>query len=513
MSTIVTAPIRRTSQLKAGALLSYLTVFVNIAAGLLYTPWMIKSIGNGHYGLYTLSVAVINLFLMDFGLGSAVSKFLSRYYACNDQAGARDFLGVAYKIYGGLSAIAFLVLTGVYFFIDAIYVKLTPDEIAVFKQLYIIISAYSVISFPFLSLNGILLSNEKFIALKMCNLIQKVFTVTLIAFALILGYGVYALVAVNAAGCLIFTGIKLVIVRKANVKVNMRCRKKGLAKDIFAYSLWITVAQLASRCIFLITPTILGIFLGSWEITIFGLASTLEGYTYVFADSMNGMLMPSVTRLVAKGGDSGALTDLMIKVGRLQVYLIGLIVIGFACVGQSFVINWMGEDYALVYACALLMMLPGLLDMPQQIGRTAVQVADHAKLQAYIYAVMAIVNIAMSAVLSKYLGVMGACVSIFLAYMMRSLGMNIVYHKALHIDVLKYFRDAYARWLVPAAITVLAGVVLNMVLRDEGWIGVAIKTLLLTLIYLAGIYTLSMNTYERNTVGGMVKRIRQFCRL
>ena len=35
---------------------------------LLYTPWMIHSIGRENFGLYTLAMSVISLFVFDFGL-------------------------------------------------------------------------------------------------------------------------------------------------------------------------------------------------------------------------------------------------------------------------------------------------------------------------------------------------------------------------------------------------------------------------------------------------------------
>ena len=57
-------------QIKIGAILSYLSIGINIIAGLLYTPWMVDTIGKSDYGLYTLANSLITLFLVDFGLSS-----------------------------------------------------------------------------------------------------------------------------------------------------------------------------------------------------------------------------------------------------------------------------------------------------------------------------------------------------------------------------------------------------------------------------------------------------------
>ena len=68
-------------QLKLGALMSYMAIGINILAGLLYTPWMIHSIGRENFGLYTLAMSVISLFVFDFGLSSAVTRFIAKYLA------------------------------------------------------------------------------------------------------------------------------------------------------------------------------------------------------------------------------------------------------------------------------------------------------------------------------------------------------------------------------------------------------------------------------------------------
>ena len=80
-------------QIKWGAILSYISIAVNIVAGLLYTPWMVGIIGKSQYGLYTLANSLITLFLVDFGLSSATGRYLSKYNANGDHEGAERFLG------------------------------------------------------------------------------------------------------------------------------------------------------------------------------------------------------------------------------------------------------------------------------------------------------------------------------------------------------------------------------------------------------------------------------------
>ena len=121
-------------QIKLGALISYFAIAFNIVAGLIYTPWMISKIGQSNYGLYTLATSVISMFVMDFGMGAAVTRFLSRYNAMGDKKAVNDFLGLIYKLYLAIDAVIFAVLICVYFFVDKIYANLTPDELSALFQ-------------------------------------------------------------------------------------------------------------------------------------------------------------------------------------------------------------------------------------------------------------------------------------------------------------------------------------------------------------------------------------------
>ena len=104
------------SYYKKGAIVSYITIAVNIIASLLYTPWMLSKIGNSNYGLYTLATTLINMFLLDFGFSSAVSRFVAKYNAEGNQEKIDNFLGMLYKLYAIIVGVVLLVLTVLFFF-------------------------------------------------------------------------------------------------------------------------------------------------------------------------------------------------------------------------------------------------------------------------------------------------------------------------------------------------------------------------------------------------------------
>ena len=318
--------LKKADQIKLGAILSYSSIAVNIITGLLYTPWMVETIGKSQYGLYTLANSVITLFLMDFGLSAATGRYLSKYNAEGDRDGAQRFLGAVYKLYLMIDAVILGALVTIFFLVDRIYVNLTPAELEQFRVVYAISAIFSVINFPFVTFNGILTAYEKFIPLKTADLLYRLGNVCFTVMALLKGYGLYALVTVHASVGLLVLIFKFVIIRKnVQVKPDFRNADKGIYKDIFGFSLWVTVSSLAARLVFNITPSILGIVANSAAIAVFGIVTTIEGYTSTIEKTQKEM-----DELNEKGalhldinGEAVELTkeDLLIDMAQMDGYV------------------------------------------------------------------------------------------------------------------------------------------------------------------------------------------------
>lgn len=476
--------VRENTQIKIGALLSYFSIALNILSGLLYTPWMIEHIGQNEYGLYTLANSLISLFLIDFGLSSATARYLAKYHALGEEDKVDNFLGLIYKLYIFIDAIIFIVLIVVFVCIDFIYVKLTPHELAQFKVVYIIAALFSVINFPFVTLNGILTAYGKFIFLKLSDVIYRILVVGLMIVALINGYGLYAVVTVNAVVGLILIVYKVIVIRKTtNVKVNFKYSSKEMYREVFGFSLWSTVAALSQRLIFNITPSILGMVSNTAAIAIFGIVTTIEGYAYTLSSAINGMFLPRVSKIYTKEKAEEQILPLMMKVGRFQYALNGLIVAGFAVVGKEFILLWMGEKYISAYYGILLVTIPGLFFNSLQIANTAVVVTKHVNYYACINLGMGLCNVFCSLILSRYCGVVGACISIFIAYMIRAIALNLLYYKKLKIDIITFAKSCYIKMSIPIVLTTVIGMLLSKHIICYGWIGLGVKATIIIVVY------------------------------
>ena len=87
-------------EIKIGVILSYVSIFISNIISILYTPVMLRLLGQSEYGLYTLATSVISyLGLLNFGFGSAYIRFYSKLKVKEDDKGIAELNGMFMAIY------------------------------------------------------------------------------------------------------------------------------------------------------------------------------------------------------------------------------------------------------------------------------------------------------------------------------------------------------------------------------------------------------------------------------
>lgn len=495
-------------QIKAGAMISYFAIAVNMLLTFLYTPWMKDQIGMADYGLYTLASSFITMFLLDFGIGSAVARFVAKYRSEENLDGVNNIVGLVYKLFIIIDCVVFVALLVVFFFLDSIYAGLTPDELSKFKILYVVISSFSLISFPFSTLNGVFNAYEKFVALKLCDLFQKLFGVFLIVIALINGYGVVSIVTAHAVSGILTVFAKLYIVRrKTPVRANFKIKDKTLLKEVAGFSVWTSVIGIAQRLTYNIAPSILGVVSNSYQIALYSPASAIAGYFYTFAVAINGLFLPTISRKIAQNKEDDIL-PLMISVGRFQVVLLGLMYTGFWVIGKEFMMTWMGEEFESSYYATLLLAFPTVLEYPQQIANTTIIAKNKVKLRSIILLASSLINVVVSPILSSQFGVYGVSISIVISSMLNLIFMNVVFYKVLKINVFKFYKECY----LPAIIPIVGGIVLSTLITSlvpfTGWLGIIINGGITAVVFLTLAFVFCLRKSEKRSIKEKVlKRI------
>src|SRR5690554_6849574 len=138
------------NQLKAGAALSYISMGLGYFVSIIYTPVMLRLLGQSEYGLYNLVASVVSyLGLLSFGFGSAYMRYYSRYRVKDDEENIAKLNGMFLIVFSIIGLIAVLAGCVLVFNTELIFGdKLTISELSTAKVLMAIMVFNIALSFP-----------------------------------------------------------------------------------------------------------------------------------------------------------------------------------------------------------------------------------------------------------------------------------------------------------------------------------------------------------------------------
>lgn len=501
-----------TKQVKIGAIISYVMIAINIVLGLVYTPWILRQVGSSDYGLYTIASSIVALFLMDFGMSAAVTRFVSNYRAAHDEDNINGFVNLAIKFYLVICAFSAILLTVAYFNIGTIYSKLTPDELESFKSVFIVTAVFVVLCFPVNICNGILNAFERFTALKGLDVFNKLGTVIVTIIALLLNGGVMMLIVVHGVFNLLTFLLKIWMVRRMTTVRPSQNRNSHIHfKEVFSFSAWSTANSISQQMIFNLMPSILAMVANTLSVTLYGFANVIEGYVYTITQAINGLFMPQVARLIKGEADAKNVQALMVRVGRLNQSVISLLIIGFAMIGQEFVVLWVGEEYSTLYFCILFLIIPYFVSASQQIANTSIIVLNYIKYSTIINIGTGIINLVSAFYVCRYFGVMGVCATIGILFVIRIIALNFVYATKLKIRIGDFFRDCHLKMLPGILLSaVISMVILHYMPPATRWLLLIAKGGVIVAVYAVVMWLIGWNRSEKDLflsiIPGLKKR-------
>ena len=137
-------------ELKAGAVLSYINLIIGNIIPFIYTPIMLRLLGQAEYGLYGIANSIMGYIgLLNFGIGGSIVRYLSKYRAAGNQDGEARVAGLFIKIY---SVICALILIAGFVFAANIQIysrSLTADETETLRILVVLMTINTAVFLPF----------------------------------------------------------------------------------------------------------------------------------------------------------------------------------------------------------------------------------------------------------------------------------------------------------------------------------------------------------------------------
>ncbi|NOU59990.1 oligosaccharide flippase family protein [Marinifilum caeruleilacunae] len=498
------------NQLKVGAILSYVVIGLSNIVGLLYTPYMLRMMGQSEYGLYSLVASVVAyLTILDLGFGNTIIRYTAKFRSEGKIEEQYSMFGMFVVLYSLIGLVVLILGMGLYFNIDTLYGDtLTPEELEKVHILVLLMVFNLVFTFPVSIFGSIVTAYEKFVFQKVVQIARIILNPLIMIILLEMGYRAIGMVVLITIFNVATQLINLWYCRnKIKIKIRFKKFDWSFFKELAGYSFFIFLNAIIDRLYWSSGQLVLGANVGTAAVAMFAVAIQLEQMYMGFSTAISGVFLPKVTAMVSQSKSNKEISDLFIRTGRIQFIVMAFILAGFILFGRQFIYLWAGADYTDTYVITLLMFIPLTIPLIQNLGITILQARNRLKFRAVLYLCIAIFSVVMQLLLVDTYGGIGCGIAICSGLVLgHIIIMNIYYFKRQDIDIPKFWKEIGKMAISPALLGLLTYWVISQVDLDTP-INLAIAICTFSVIYIPIFWMTSMNNYERDLLYKPVKSL------
>ena len=491
-----------------GIVISYIVTVVRTLSKVLLIPLYLKILGEADYGFYQYIFSVASYaVILDFGIGSVVNTFSIKKREEGDTKGVENVMFYAF-MFSLFSTIILLIGGSVLIvFAPQVFGAAVAGRIALTQGLLVLITLELIMLMFQHYFEGVILAAEKYVTLRGVALVQILFRCIITVLLLYSDMGVLSIALGDFIGvglCLLYEIVYCKVKLKLRIKYHYRDPQliKSIAKLAFALALQSVVSYLNSS----IDKYVLGRYLNTVAVTIYSLAVTFSEFFDEIPTVIQRLYLPQVVKLVASGADGENLTDFVIKPGRYQFMLVGGVLGGFILFGRQFITIWSGEKTIEAWACALLLMIPSVLPLIQNVCLSILTAMNKRMFRSYVLCGIAIVNIFLTIFLVKRFGLMGApigtCISLIVG---NNIAMNLYYKHVIHINVRRLFTEIL-RGILPCAVGATVVCSLLLLVNINGILWFVAECILFCIVYGFFLIMFGVNETEKENILNIAKK-------
>lgn len=492
------------NQIQLGAVLNYAIIIVNTIIGLVYTPYMLRMLGQSEYGIYSLVGSIIQyLTILDLGFGNAVIRYTSKLIAENKRHEQYVMFGTFLILYSTIALLTLIIGSILLYNADGFFsAQLTPLELERAKIMMIIFVINLAITFPLSIFGAILTAYQQFVFPRIVNLIRLILNTLLMVVLLNWGYKAIALVMTQT----IFNIVSLLLnvwycKHKLNIRIIFEKIDWSFLKEVAIFSLWVFIGIIIDRVYWSTGQFILAAVVSSAAVAIFAVAVNMTHIYIQFSTAINTLFLPSITEIVTQNNDYKTISNLFIRVGRSQFCVIGFIITLFTLFGRAFFTLWAGPEYEDSFFLTLIFFWAMFIPLIENLGIIILQARNQLRFRSLTYLIIAFFSVIFQIILSKRYGYYGCAIAIAGTLLIgQGIIMNIYYHVVQKIDIITFWKEIGKMAIIPIILGLLGYYILRTYVHINDWGSLFLYAGIFSIIYLPSFYLFSLNQYEKTFI-------------
>ena len=488
------------SQVKYGAILSYLLIAVSSLQGLFMAPYILSHIGDGDYGVYkTIAAFSATILVMDMGIGTTVMRYTAKFRAENKTEDISNFAAMGLIEAAIMAGVVGVLSVGIYLYLPTFYASsFTASEISLARTLFLILSLNIVLVIIENVLNGVITGCNRFVfanGMKLCMLVLRICANVAL---LKMWQSAIVLVAITLV-CSVLTMIMQVVYIHTRLKIRIHLYRwePSLFKESLGYTLLMFAQTIAIQANGNIDNIVISRVIGPAAVTVYSFGIQLFNMYESLATAFSGLMLPNVAKRIAAGDNDAQLQQTVTKVGRMQFAVLGAALAGFICLGKEFITLWLGDGFMDVYYLSLIMMIPVTFTLVQNVCLSILRARNMMKFRTGSLICTTMLNLVLTVVGTRLYGYYAAAIGTGLSVVLGSIiAMNIYYHKRIGFKVFKFYFDVFRRLIVCVIVPAVAVVLIKNIF-ETSWIWLLCEIAVFLIIYAVLLWFYGFNTNEK----------------
>ncbi len=493
------------NKLLIGSITRTMLIGINMVIAFFMMPFIIKSIGDKWYGVWTVVGSMAGYYyLVDFGLASAVQRYIAKYLSKEDFDNANITVNTALIIFTFLGMILFIVTILLVLFAE--FIVQNEGDLYIIKVVIFILGANLALEFPVKAFAGIVGAYVRYDLLSYARLFVLLLTSALIVYFLSIGYGIIALAIITFIGTqisnILFFLIARYLFKEMEIKIN-HCKKEKMVK-LFKYSVWSFLISISEQLRFRIDSIVIAIVLNPVYVTHYFIGARLADYFREIIFRATDIVTPIFTRYHAREQYSQIREKLIFltKINSiLSLFIGGIIVI----VGKAFITKWMGTEYLDAYPVLFVLIIAMIFDIIQNPSKSVLYAVAKHRYFAIVNTLEGVFNLIFSLILIHYYGILGVALATIIPLLIFKIFFVLYFTcKSIEMKVSTYAINLLPTFLFTIVYLVIVYIISERFLDVPSYASIFVVSITAIPPYAFGIYFVSFNKFERNYLRNLI---------
>jgi len=476
----------------------YLAIVAEMAVGLLVLPFNVAHLGKAAYGLWVLTTSITAYFsVLDLGYSGALVKFVAQYRAKRDFRSLNEILSTTYYLFVIFGVVTYLIAIVIAVFLGRI-LSIGPDQLHVARVVLLVTSVNFALATAFSIFGAVINGFQRYDINNITGTISSVIVAVVNVVVLALGYGLVELVVATTAVKVLTYWVYRANAYRVYRGLDLRPAnfRRHRLREVTSFSVYMMLIDWANKMNYSIDTIVIGVMLGTAAVAVWAIAQRLAEVTQRLTNQLNDILFPTVVDH-SESSRIASLQSIFLVGTRLSlatVIPIGMVLILMA---DQLVQAWVGPEFSGSVIILQLLSLTVMIRIGNATAQTLLKGADHHKLVAYTNVISALVNLALSIVLARWMGLAGVAIGTLVPISISSIFVLFPAGcRRVELPLGRAFADAVWPAIWPAA-AMAAYIALT-----RPFIPVSLLPVLLNMAVAAGVYvavfvTFAINATER----------------